>query len=242
LSKYEPIEQVGRVMAGAGVSRAVLVQHLGEFDNSYIGKCVAADPNRLAGVCLVDHTLPDAVKRLEILANSDRFRGVRFPVQVLVEAPALFDTAARLGLILVLYAPEGMEYVVELLDRFLDSHENARVVLTHLGTPRMAEAPGFPGARTAFRLARHRGVYWQLSGMKMYCPWPHESLHRLVADGFEAFGAERIVWGSNYPVVGLPVDYQRDLELLTEGRLPIPREAIPAIAGGNARRLWFASG
>ncbi len=239
LSKYEPIKQVARVMASAGVGRAVLVQHLGEFDNSYIAGCVASAPDRLAGVCLVDHTLPDAVSQLEKLANSGCFRGVRFPVQVLIDAPDLFDTAAKLGLVLVLYAPDGMGYVVESLNRFLDLHPGARVVLTHLGTPRMEEAPEFAGARRAFRLARHPGVYWQLSGMKMYCPWPHEPLHPLIADAFSAFGPERILWGSNYPVVGSELDYGRDLELLTQERLPIPPDAIPAIAGGNAKRLWF---
>ncbi|HUE16056.1 MAG TPA: hypothetical protein VMR25_17935, partial [Planctomycetaceae bacterium] len=50
LSKYEPIEKVREVMAAAGVSRAVLVQHLGEFDNSYIGPVVQSDPQHLAGV------------------------------------------------------------------------------------------------------------------------------------------------------------------------------------------------
>ncbi len=34
LSKYEPIEKVRKVMAGAGVQRAVLAQHLGEYDNT----------------------------------------------------------------------------------------------------------------------------------------------------------------------------------------------------------------
>ena len=76
---------------------------------------------------------------------------------------------------------------------------NPFLLYTNLGTPRMAEAPEFRDARTAFHLARHPGVYWQLSGMKMYCPWPHEPLHQLVADGVEAFGAERILWGSNFP-------------------------------------------
>jgi predicted TIM-barrel fold metal-dependent hydrolase len=239
LSKYEPVEQVARAMAATGVSRAVLVQHLGEFDNSYIGECVAAEPSRYAGVCLVDHTRPDSVKQLEEHANSGRFRGVRFPANALIESPQLFDAAARLDLVMALYAPDGMANVADALQRLLETREHARIVMTHLGTPNMAEAPEFPSARAAFRLAEYSGVYWQLSGMKMYCPWPHEPLHRLVADGVEAFGPEHVLWGSNYPVVGNEVDYQRDLELLTGGWLPIPREAIPSIAGGNARRLWF---
>jgi L-fuconolactonase len=242
ISKYEPIEKVGEAMAGAGVKRAVLVQHLGEFDNSYIGGCVELHPDRFAGVCLVDHTAPDAADRLEKFKLSGNFRGVRFPVQVLLDAPDLFHAAAQLRRILVLFAPDGMGSVIEPMRRFLQAHSNANVVLTHLATPRMDEAPEFRGARSAFALAEFPNVYWQLSGMKMYCPWPHEPLYPLIADAFNAFGAERILWGSNYPVVGTAGDYKRDLELLTSGRLPIPTDAIPMIAGENARRLWFPYG
>ena len=30
-----------------------------------------------------------------------------------------------------------------------------------------------------------------------------------------------------------------DLMLLLDGKLPVPDDAIEAIAGGNARRFWF---
>jgi len=227
------------VLSACAVSRAVLVQHLGEFDNAYIADCAAAAPGRLAGVCLVDHRLPDAAGELERLARTGLFRGVRFPAAVLHEAPELFAAAARLGLVIVLYAPDGMEPLVEPLDRFLNESPQARLVITHLGTPSLDEAPRFAAARSAFRLARHAGVYWQLSGMKMFCPWPHEALHPLIAGALEAFGPDRLLWGSNYPVVGTRDDYRRDLDLLISGRLPLPTDVIPAIAGGTARRLWF---
>ena len=45
-SKYRPIEDIGKVMGRFGVSRAVLVQHLGEFDNRYIERVAGEDPGR----------------------------------------------------------------------------------------------------------------------------------------------------------------------------------------------------
>ncbi|MGE3314560.1 MAG: amidohydrolase [Planctomycetaceae bacterium] len=239
LSKYEPIERVSTAMFAAGVSRAVLVQHLGEFDNSYLAEQVQRRRERYAAVGLVDHTQSDAMSRLRSLAKSGNFRGVRFPAQVLLDAPDLWHAAVELGLILVLYAPDGMGYIIEPMRRFLDMRPHANVVLTHLATPRMEDAPEFAGARTAFRLAEYPGVYWQLSGMKMYCPWPHEPLYPLIENAFAAFGADRILWGSNYPVVGTGLDYRNDLKLLTSGALPIPPVAIPLIAGENAFKLWF---
>jgi L-fuconolactonase len=75
--------------------------------------------------------------------------------------------------------------------------------------------------------------------MKMFCPPPHEPLHPLIERVVAAFGASRIVWGSNYPVVGSQDDYVVDLRLLLDGRLSLPHDAISQIVGENARRLWF---
>ncbi|MEX0744396.1 MAG: amidohydrolase family protein [Phycisphaeraceae bacterium] len=236
LDKYEPIERVRAVMQAAGVSRAVLVQHLGQYDNSYLERVVATDPEHLAAACLVDHQAPDAAGTLAVLAGSGRFRGVRLTTQVLDEAPALFELAADLGLVIVLYAPKGMAGAVEPLERFLDRRPAARIVITHLGNP---AGIGGDKHRGLFRLAAHGGTFLQISGMGMFCPYPHEPLYELVAEAFDHFGPNRLCWGSNYPVVGGQNEYRSDLDLLLSGRLPLPAAAIPAIAGANARQLWF---
>ena len=242
LSKYEPIEKVREVMAASGVSRAVLVQHLGEFDSSYIEDTVAADPQHLAGVCLVNHESVDAVPTLERLAARGYCRGVRLTTQACTARPEVLRAASELGLTIVLFAPDGMgDFLPELLE-FLEGRPDSQLVLTHLGTPDLSEEPPLRTAREALRLAEYPGTYLQVSGMKMYCPWPHEPLHDLIADGFERFGGARLCWGSNYPVVGGKEDYLRDLRLLLDGRLPVPKEAVAAIAGGNADRLWFDRG
>src|SRR4051812_46377777 len=93
ISKYEPIEKVRQMMASAGVERAVLVQHMGEFDNSYIGSAVDSDPEHLAGVLLVDHKNPDAIAELERWTVTKRFRGIRMPDEAIAANPELFAAA-----------------------------------------------------------------------------------------------------------------------------------------------------
>ena len=239
LSKYEPIEKVRETMAAADVHRAVLVQHLGEYDNEYLGRIAAAEPSRFASVCLVDAARPDAASVLEELAKSRRFRGVRLTTESLAAAPALFSAAADLGLIIVLYAPEGAAKYANALVEFFLKKPAARMVLTHFGSASIADGPHFASQQPMLDLAEFAGVYFQVSGMKMSCPWPHEAYYPLLAQALEAFGSQRLLWGSNYPVVGSRDDYIADLQLLLQGKLPVPPSAIPAIAGGNARRLWF---
>lgn len=239
LSKYEPVEKVRETMKAAGVSRAVLVQHLGEFDNSYIGSAVASDPQHLAGVLLVDHRQPDVVGTLGRWHSTGHFQGIRLTSQAITEAPDLLSTAANLGLIIVLYAPEGIRPILKKLEEEFRLAPFTRLVITHLGNPTLEKGDVAESARDVFRLAKFGNIFLQISGMAQFCPFPHDDLRPLIADSFTHFGPTRLLWGSNFPVVGTQEDYAADLHLLLDGKLPIPSDAIPKVAGENAQRLWF---
>ena len=239
LSKYEPVERVVEVMAAAGVGRAVLVQHLGEFDNSYLGNVASANPERFAAVCLVDHQPADCVTMLQRWVDSGCFKGLRLTAEALEAKPVLADAAVELGLILVLYAPNGVAPSAPLLANLFKRHSEARLVLSHLGHPDPAESPRFARCDAVMSLAEHPNIYVQLSGMKMFCPWPHEPLYPLIEKVIQRFGPSRVYWGSNFPVVGGTRDYLNDLALVIERKLPIATSDIPAVAGSNAKRLWF---
>ena len=142
---------------------------------------------------------------------------------------------------IVLFTPLGIRPSLAPLVQQLENAPFTRVVVSHLGNPRVHGAQADETAGDVLELARFANVYVQLSGMKMFCPPPHEPLHPLIERVVAAFGASRIVWGSNYPVVGSQDDYVVDLRLLLDGRLPLPHDAISQIVGENARRLWFDS-
>ncbi len=239
LSKYEPIEKVRAVMQKAGVSRAVLVQHMGEYDNSYIGSIVESDRGHFAGVMLVNHQSADAVEMLDRWRATGNFQGVRFPTDVFKTAPDLVSVAGDLGLVLVLYAPDGIAADVDEILKYLRLAPFTQIVVTHLGNPKLSGTHVDPSAAEVFRLAEFANAYLQISGMKMFCPYPHEPLFPFLSEAVKRFGTHRLLWGSNYPVVGEEADYQADLRLLLDGRLPMPDDAIPAVVGENAKRLWF---
>ncbi|HVC93221.1 MAG TPA: amidohydrolase family protein [Pirellulales bacterium] len=238
-SKYEPIERAREVMAAAGVRRAVLVQHLGEFDNSYLGRIASADPEHFAAVCLVNHESADCGETLRRWAATGGFKGIRLTIDVFSAKPELAATAVELGLIIVLFAPRGVAGALGPLASFLDRHSQARLVVTHMGNPDMTNLARVASSDDVFHLADYPNVYFQISGMGMFIAWPHEPLYALIERAFERFGAPRLYWGSNFPVVGGQSDYQSDLALVLDHKLPVPEAAVPAIAGSNAKRLWF---
>ncbi|GAH86647.1 unnamed protein product, partial [marine sediment metagenome] len=98
LSKYEPLPVLERVMAKSNISRAVLVQHLGEFDNSYIKSIIDDDPQRFAGVFLVDHEKEDSIEKLIKWVETGSFSGVRLSIESLETNRLLWVESVRSGL------------------------------------------------------------------------------------------------------------------------------------------------
>lgn len=238
--KYLPVEALEAVMSEGGVECAVLCQHLGQFDNSYIASQLASRPGRFAGVALVDHR---AESWGESIAEVGRlgFRGLRITSDALRERPMLPREAASAGLTQVLYAPEGVGAIAESLRALAPAHPQAAFVVSHLGNPAVEDGVLRDGDEI-LQLADLPNVNVLLSGLAMFCPFPYTPLDRLVTEVVEAFGPERVMWGSNFPVGGdAAPDYLRELHLVrSAGRWGIDTEAAAAISDTTARRLWFS--
>jgi L-fuconolactonase len=238
-SKYLPVEQVRSLMDGAGIERAVLCQHLGEYDNSYLESIVRAEPDRFAAVALVDGTDDGWRLALRAVAHSGAFRGLRIVDDVLDENPALAEEAASLGLVIVVYAPAGIARAVDPIRRLLDSRPSAIVEITHLGNPRLEDGVMVSGFEL-LELAVEPGVVVTLSGLPMFCDFPHHELDKFITQTVDAFGRDRVLWGSNLPVGGADqAAYDREVELINSGRWDLDASAVELLTDGNARRVWF---
>ena len=82
-------------------------------------------------------------------------------------------------------------------------HPGLRAVLDHAGKPDIANE-GFDGwAEDLMRLARDTNVYCKLSGLMTQAgpAQPHDKLDPYVAHIFACFGPQRVLWGSDWPVL-----------------------------------------
>lgn len=238
LSKYRPVKDVLAVMRGAGVGKAVLCQHLGEYNNEYLAEVVASHPATFAAVCLVDPTGPTAVCELEKWHSTGRFRGVRLLAEWLCDYESLWGRAVELGLTFVLYAPQGTAAAAPAIAQFLAANPSARMVVTHLGNPELRD--GRLVETELLRLAALEGLFIQLSGLSQFCEYPYVELHEYIREIIREFGASRIYWGSNYPVCGDEASYRRDLLQVVHGEWELTTEQRQWITAGTAARLWFS--
>lgn len=240
LSKYRPLPQLEEAMHIASVDRAVLVQHFGEFDNSYLQQILETNPSKFAGVFLIDPASPQALEHLEQWSETEAFRGVRFVTDSLISHGALWHRAAELGLNLVIYAPNDVTRYMTELTGFLNEHSSTTIVLSHFGLGREREEQTFFRQRSAFQLAEHENVYFQVSGMHMFCDYPFEPMQFLVNDAMLTFGPDRMLWGGNYPVMGSDQDYAREAEFIRSGGFDVQPEDVDKITCRTAMRVWFS--
>jgi L-fuconolactonase len=239
--KYQPVEAVLKTMAEAGVDRAVLCQHLGEYDNTYLAEVVGSHPERFAAALLVNPAEPDASVRLKYWNDTGCFRGVRLLAEWIEPYFPLWKEAVALGLRLVIYAPEGLGPAVSSIRRLVRECPAARVVISHLGNPKIGNGKLLEGS-ALLQLGQESGVSVLFSGLSMFCAYPYVELQRLVSEVLGNFGSDRLMWGSNFPVCGDLTAYQRDLMQIRSGAWGGSSDDIEAIVGGTAQKLWFPNG
>ena len=237
-------EEYHIIATAAGVERAVLVQAHGAYgsDNRYVLDALRVAPDRFVGVVIVDPADPDAVGQLRALAATPGCHGVRL-FGIGVEAPvwfdgdvgiALWDTAVELDLRIVatLLAPE-----LPRLATMLARHPGVPVVLDHCGFPDLRGGPPFAGVESLVELADHPGLHLKVTSHVL--EGAGADAGALVEQLVAAFGAERLVWGSDYP----QTHDRTYAELVALGRTAcrgLPASDQARVLGENALRLWPA--
>ncbi len=237
VDKFQPLPDVQAMMRTVGISKAVLAQHLGQFDNSYIESCVRSSPDTLAGVAMIDATASTAQSALDAVVEAATFRGLRLTAEMLVSAPGIASSAVERGLNLVLYCPDGTAEIVDVLGDIAPGP--GRIVITHLGSPQVTDEVITRGEEI-LTLATDPRVLVTLSGAGMTCPSPHAPLQSLVRSIVAGFGADRVMWASNFPVTGDAAAVAADLRLLQDNTWGLDPMVIEDIQGNVADRIWFA--
>lgn len=245
LVKYEPIESLLDQMFRHRVDNAVLVQHAGEFDNRYLIECAQRYPGRFAVACLVDATRPDAPDHLSAwVEQSPAVQGTRLYLAHLFGgapgAVALWERADELGLI-VTVAGSLRELASPEMVRLTQRFTRARLHIEHLGHPDPKEPEPYPTYRRVLSLARYPHVSLKASGFYSFTtlPWsPYTDTLPFVTLALEAFGARRMMWGSDFPPVSFREGYHNALRFAAQ-HIPVASyEDRAYLLGRTALSAW----
>lgn len=235
---YEPAEALLAQMDRCGVERAWLVQLLGSYDNAYQQRCAARWPDRFISVVGIDWTRPDAVAELRLLAEGGA-RGVRLRPgsRSPGEDPLAIWRAARdLGLV-VSCVGAAAQFVEPGFAALIDELAGLPVVLEHFGGLARPDVGDTPAA-DVLALARFASLRVKLPGLGQLLPRqalePPPGKLALIDAMIAAFGAGRLLWASDFPVVSSREGYAN---ALAWPRAIVPADARDAIFGETAARL-----
>lgn len=126
---------------------------------------------------------------------------------------------------------------------FVDRHPNQKFVLDHVAKPRIREGVLEPWSANMRELARRENVWCKVSGMVTEADWKRWSLEGLrpyLDVVVEAFGSQRLMAGSDWPVCLVASGYKQWFDALEEyftGFSPQERAAIFAETAERVYRL-----
>ena len=218
-SWFEPIEMLVHQMDTNGVDKALLVQHRGAFDNSYLLECASRYSGRFAVAALVDALEDGAPSRLTEVAAQGAV-AVRLTPG---EPVALWRKAAELGLVVSCHG-ELEEFASDSFRDLVTGLPDLTVVLEHLLGARQGDPAPYETFGRALKLGELPNTYVKIPGLGEISARPSVLLRRFryeepppyIEMVCEAFGPRRMMWGSDYPPVSNREGYRNALQGVME--------------------------
>ncbi len=198
-----------RAMDEAGVAKAAIVHSSTAYgyDNSYVADAVKAAPERFTGVCSIDILAADAVPTFDrwLARGGTGMRlfttGSTLPDQATWFADPrsypFWEHAAATNIpVCVQMKQEGIPLLRQIMDKF----PKVTIILDHLSRTPFEDGPPYSAADTFVALARYRQVYLKITPINVTPKsWGKGDPASFFGRMIDAFGADRIAWGSNFP-------------------------------------------
>jgi L-fuconolactonase len=196
----------------------------------------------------VDLKAPDAVAQIDRLATHPRLKGLRPMLQDLDEDDWIDDPALDPAVAAML--AHGLCFDALVLPRqlrpllaFAQRHPRLPIVIDHAAKPPIPRGELRPWLNDLGALAALPHVHCKLSGLLTEAgPFPHaQRLQPWMEAVYRLFGPERLIWGSDWPVLNLAGSYGGWLAMamrLCEAQPGADDGTLAAVFGGNARRFY----
>lgn len=230
-------------LAATGIAATVLVQAAPSLEETRWCLTLAARTSFVKGVVgWIDFAADDAVEQLQELARNPLLKGLRPMIQSISEPGWIL--CGEFSPVLRAMVEHGLRF-----DALVHPHQISEIaalaalypalpiVLDHGGKPDIA-AGAFDGwARDVEHLAAHGNVWCKLSGLWTEADGQHgdTEIAPFAQHILAFFGAGRVMWGSDWPVVELAGDYAdwfaQSLGFLAE-------DQKDRVMGGNAVRFY----
>ncbi len=248
LNWFEPIEVLLAQMNANGVTGGVLVQHAGTFDNTYLFESANRFPGRFEVCVQVDPDDPKPEVTLEKLKKQGA-AGIRLYPDSKFKAVGPYDMwkrAGELGLVVSTGGSAAADAFGEEFKKILDACAGkTHVNIEHLAGVGHEPAP-HPKYKEALEAAKWPNTSLKVPGLGEIARRPKTHRPDFFVDGLpplfemarEAFGAKRMMWGSDFPPSAGREGYRNALEGVRTHPAFKGGDDIEWVLGKSAAKVW----
>ena len=238
-------------IAGAGVSQSVHVQAdvdeaLSIQETRWILSLADAGGPVQGVVTWAPVERPDLEEYLEKLGSHPKLKGVRRLIQGEADPefcarPGFVEGVRRLGERGLSFDLCVYHYQLPAVLRLAGAAPETPLVLDHIGKPAIADGLGEPWKTHIRELASFDHVTCKLSGVVTEADWESwtvDDLRPYCDHVIEAFGFDRLMFGSDWPVATLAAEYERWLEVVQEAVKDASSDEQRALFHDTAKRFY----
>ena len=209
-------------MKTAGVDRVILVPPSWEgYRNDYALEAAQKYPDRFAVMGKVPLNDPASKAKLPNWLKQPGMLGFRISFRHSGTHSYLDDGTAdwfwsdceRYNIPVMIFAP----FMVAKIGAIAERHPRLRIIVDHMGLNVQWKGKDLgPGVDVLLKFAAFKNIAVKASCLPCYVaePYPYPTLHRQIRRVVEAFGAERVMWGTD--LSQLPCSYRQAVTLITE--------------------------
>jgi L-fuconolactonase len=190
----------------------------------------------------------DAPERIAAMAAVPLLKGLRPMLQDIAETDWILREQVQPAIQAVIDAGLRFDALVQprhlpVVAKLCAGHPSLRLVIDHGAKPRIANRDWQPWADDISRVAHDTRVLCKLSGLVTEAgpEWRIDDLRRYVDHLLVCFGPDRLMWGSDWPVVNLGGGHTRWREASLALISKLTADEQNAILGGTALKFYDLS-
>ncbi len=246
------VEMLVQEMDQFGITQCVIVQAIYHgWDNLYVADCLRRYPDRFRVHGLIDPTDPLVADKLSFWMKEHGLSGMRFsPIYYLgkdewMNGPAhhaLWQKAGDLHAIFNYFISTPQ---LPRLEEMIGQYPQVRVVIDHFARVDLKASDPLPEFQKLLRLAKYPNVWAKVTELSVISPsgrHPYRDTFPWVRRLYDAFGPDRLLWGTGFPgstrVENGRPDLPHELELVQKELDFFTDEDRSKILGNNAAKLW----
>jgi L-fuconolactonase len=241
------IPELHSVTREAGVTGTVAVQARQTIEETEWLLGLARDHKLIRGVVgWVPLIEADVSKHLESLCANRNLKGIRHVLHD--ESDDFYMLRDDFNRGISLLEEFDLRYDILIFERhlpqtieFVDRHPNQLFIVDHIAKPRIKDRARSPWEAEVTELSRRENVYCKLSGMATEAEWngwTESDLRPYFDTVLAAFGAKRLMFGSDWPVIQVACSYKRWAETVRSWIVELSPAEQLSIMSGTAKMAY----